>query len=330
MGQKINNQYMNYLGRKNFSIYIRYFIGFSVIVALIYHIQSKENILTVLNQFDINLIIPAFIIICIHLSCLFIMWRIIVLSVGKIDPGYKMLLHSFFGGRTLGFITPGQTGDLLKGMFFTSGIRLKGTSLSMIFSGYSMLVRIILGSIACIYFILTIPDFLIVEFNYVVFIILFMIIITFISLFFYQDKIKKQFIKYLPQWVMNILRLFKAQLKSKSSAQFILLFIIALTANLLAAIAFMIVLLGFNIDALTFRGLMAFEAAYFATSLVPITPAGIGVRESSRVYFFALIGYNQAAVLCASFIMYALNIMLPAVIGIGSMKYFWKTEPDHS
>ena len=141
---------------------------------------------------------------------------------------------------------------------------------------------------------------------------------------------KKQFIKYLPQWVIDLLRLFKAQLKSKSSAQFILLFIIALAANLLATIAFMIVLLGFNIDALTFRGLMAFEAAYLATSLVPIAPGGIGVREGSRVYFFALLGYNQAAVLCASFIIYALNIMLPAVIGIGSMKYFWKTDPDHS
>ena len=329
MGQKINNQYMNDSGLKNFSIYIRYFIGFSVIVALIYHIQSKENILTVLNQFDINLIIPAFIIICIHLSCLFIMWRIIVLSVGKIDPGYKMLLHSFFGGRTLGFITPGQTGDLLKGMFFTSGIRLKGTSLSMIFSGYSMLVRIILGSIACIYFILTIPDFLIVEFNYVVFFILFMIIITFSALFFYQDRIKKQFIKYLPQWVMNLLRLFKAQLKSKSFFQFIILLSIALLSNLLAALAFMLVLTGFNINVMTFRGLMAFEAAYFAMSLLPITPSGIGVREGSRVYFFTLIGCNQTAVLCASFIIFVINIMLPAIIGVGSMKYFWNRDLDH-
>ena len=112
---------------------------------------------------------------------------------------------------------------LLKEMFFTSGIRLKGTSLSMIFSGYSMLVRTIFGSIACIYFVLTIPDSLIVEFNYVVSFILFMIIIMFIALFFYQDRIKKQFIKYLPQLAMDLLQLFKAQLKSKSFFQFIIL-----------------------------------------------------------------------------------------------------------
>ena len=75
---------------------------------------------------------------------------------------------------------------------------------------------------------------------------------------------------------------------------------------------------------------MAFEAAYFVMSLFPITPSGIGVREGSRIYFFTLIGCNQAAVFCASFIVFGLNIMLPAVIGIGSMKYFWNTGSDHS
>ena len=156
---------------------------------------------------------------------------------------------------------------------------------------------------------------------------IFMIILLF--LIFYKGRVKDVIVKYFPQQVISLFKLLKDQLKSKSSAQFFLLFIIALIANLLAAIAFMIVLLGFDIDALTFRGLMAFEAAYFAMSLLPITPSGIGVREGSRVYFFTLIGCNQTAVLCASFIIFVINIMLPAVIGIGSMKYFWKKELDH-
>ena len=107
----------------------------------------------------------------------------------SLNPNFLMITPIIFFAfqRTLGFISPGQSGELLKGMFFSSGTRLKGTSLSMMFSGYSMLVRTILGSIACIYFVLTMPDSLIVEFNYVVFFILFMIIITFIALFFYQE-----------------------------------------------------------------------------------------------------------------------------------------------
>ena len=315
--------------KNKINIYLQYFIGLSVIVGLIYHTQSKENILPVLLQYNIDQISSVLIIICIHLSCLFFMWRIIVLSVGKIDPGYKILLHSFFGGRTLGFITPGQTGELLKGMFFVSGSRLKGTSLSMIFSGYNMLIRTVLGSFACIYFILHLSDSLKTDVNNTIYFIFSISMMILIFFFFYKGRVKDVIVKIFPQQVISLLKLLKDQLKSKSFAQFILLLVIALIANLLAAIAFMIVLLGFDIDALTFRGLMAFEAAYFAMSLVPITTAGIGVRESSRVYFFALIGYNQAAVLCASFIIYALNIMLPAVIGIASMKYFWKRESDH-
>ena len=314
---------------KKINIYLRYFIGLSVIVGLIYYTQSKENILPVLLQFNINQIFPVLIIICIHLSCLFFMWRIIVLILGKIDPGYKMLLHSFFGGRTLGFITPGQTGELLKGMFFASGSRLKGTSLSMIFSGYNMLVRTVLGSFACIYFILYLPDILKMDVNNTIFIILSISMMILLCLFFYKGRVKNVILKYSPQQVISLLKLLKDQLKSKSFAQFISLLVIALIANLLAAIAFMVVLLGFDIDVFTFRGLMAFEAAYFAMSLLPMTPSGIGVREGSRVYFFALIGCNQTAILCASFIIFVLNIMFPAVIGIGSMKYFWERDSDH-
>jgi len=314
---------------KKINIYLQYFIGLSVIVGLIYHTESKENILPVLLQFNIEQIYYVLIIICIHLSCLFFMWRIIVLSIGKIDPGYKILLHSFFGGRSLGFVTPGQTGELLKGMFFASGSRLKGTSLSMIFSGYNMLIRTVLGSFAFIYFILYMPDFLLINENNTIWFIFSISTMISIILFYYKGKVKDLILKYSPQQIINLLKLLKNQLKSKSLVQFISILIIALVANLTAAIAFMIVLLGFDINVLNIRGFMAFEAAYLAMSLLPITPTGIGVREGSRVYFFTLIGCNQTAVLCASFIIFFLNIILPAIIGIASMKYFWKKELDH-
>ena len=87
---------------------------------------------------------------------------------------------------------------------------------------------------------------------------------------------------------------------------------------------------GFNIFALSIEGILAFEAAYFSMSLLPITPAGIGVREGSRIYFFSLIGCSQSAVLCASVIMFGLNIMLPALLGVGSLQQFWKQEIEFS
>ena len=173
------------------------------------------------------------------------------------------------------------------------------------------------------------PDFLLINENNTIWFIFSISTMISIILFYYKGKVKDLILKYSPQQIINLLKLLKNQLKSKSLVQFISILIIALVANLTAAIAFMIVLLGFDINVLNIRGFMAFEAAYLAMSLLPITPTGIGVREGSRVYFFTLIGCNQTAVLCASFIIFFLNIILPAIIGIASMKYFWKKELDH-
>ena len=301
-----------------------------MIAVIIFHVQSQEDIIPILNNFDQSILFPVLILILVHLLCLFTMWKKIILDVGQLNPGYNTLIHSFLGGRTLGFITPGQMGELLKGMFFASGVRLKGTSLSMIYAGYGMFIRTLLGSIAVIYFIFKIPESLEINLMVSMVLIIFSIISAIIYLLIRNNSITTWLLHYLPQQGVELLHLFKSQIKSKSFKQFILLISLALTANLLAALAFMLVLTGFNIHVLNIHGLMAFEAAYFAMSLLPITPSGIGIREGSRVYFFSLIGCSQSAVLCASVIMFGLNIMLPAILGIRSLKYFWKQEYDHS
>ena len=301
-----------------------------MIAAIIYHVQSREDIIPVISNFNISILLPVSILILVHLLCLFIMWKIIILGVGQLNPGYNTLIHSFFGGRTLGFITPGNMGELLKGMFFSSGVRLKSTSLSMIYAGYSMFIRTLLGSMAVVYFIFTIPDFLEINLSVSAVWKIFTIISVLIYLLIRYKAIISRLIKYLPQEGIDLLHLFKSHLGSKSIKQFVVLLSFALMANLLAAFAFMLVLTGFNIHVLNIHGLMAFEAAYFAMSLLPITPSGIGIREGSRVYFFSLIGCSQSAVLCASVIMFGLNIMLPAILGIRSLKYFWNQEYDRS
>ena len=314
----------------NYRLYLRYIIGISVVCALIYHVHSQEDIIPVLSQFDFSVLLPALMIIAMHLLCLLIMWKNIVCSIGEMRPGYLLLCHSFLGGRALGFITPGHTGELLKGMFFTSGVRLKGTSLSMIYAGYGMLVRTILGLIASIYFILKIQ--ILYEINMkslaIIFTIIFLsVIIVFLLLI--KGRIMGHIERYFPAKILKLLCLFKSQLQSKSLSQFVYLLAMALAANLLAVLAFIVILFGFNIHVMNIQGFMAFEAAYFAMSLLPITPSGIGIREGSRIYFFSLIGCSQTAILCASVIMFGLNIMLPAILGIGSLKYFWQQESEN-
>ena len=78
----------------------------------------------------------------------------------------------------------------------------------------------------------------------------------------------------------------------------------------------------FNINIINMDGFMIYLISYMIMSLISITPSGIGINEGSRIYFFSLIGCNQAAILCSSLIMFGINIILPAIVGIWSLKYF--------
>ena len=133
---------------------------------------------------------------------------------------------------------------------------------------------------------------------------------------------------FVPKRVLELFKLLKYQIHNTSLLLFIYITLLILIANSLATLAFMLILAGFNINSINLDGYMVYVTSYMIMSLLPITPAGIGINEGSRVYFFSLIDYNQTAVLCASVIMFGLNIMLPAVMGISSLKYFLKQTSE--
>lgn len=61
---------------------------------------------------------------------------------------------------------------------------------------------------------------------------------------------------------------------------------------------------------------LGFSAMMLFKSLVNISISDIGVREASTVYFFSLLGVSDAAALSASVVMFAINIIIPSLIGI--------------
>ena len=107
----------------------------------------------VLKEFHIELLFPACLFIIFHLSSLYLLWKRLIIGLSGVTPGERQILHSFFGGRTMGFLSPGHTGELFKCLFFSKGQRLEVTSFSLINSGYGLLIRLLLGICACIYFI---------------------------------------------------------------------------------------------------------------------------------------------------------------------------------
>ena len=83
----------------------------------------------------------------------------------------------------------------------------------------------------------------------------------------------------------------------------------------------------YNINIMNMDGFMIYLISYMIMSLISITPSGIGINEGTRIYFFSLIGCNQAAILCSSLIMFGINIVFPAIVGIWSLRYFLQKVP---
>ncbi len=61
---------------------------------------------------------------------------------------------------------------------------------------------------------------------------------------------------------------------------------------------------------------LGFSAMMLIKSLVNISISDLGVREASTIYIFSLFGVPDAAALSASVVMFAINIILPSLIGI--------------
>ena len=106
-----------------------------------------------MGKFNIHQLIPALLVIILHLFFLYFSRRVIVIKIGCINPKEKYITHSFLGGRALGIITPAQSGELLKGFFFNSENRNVVTSLSFIYAAYELIVRTMLGCIGIVYLI---------------------------------------------------------------------------------------------------------------------------------------------------------------------------------
>ena len=303
-------------------LFLRYFIAFGIVTVLVIHVRNQYNIISILEGFNFQILLPVLLILTLHLFFLFIAWRLIIIKIGCIKPEERRIVHSFLGGRALGLITPAQSGELLKGLFFSAESRNVVTSLSLIYAAYELFVRTILGCISLAY--LSHRELLLYDLNkyFVIMLTIFFVLVLIIVPLLRKTNIINVLLSYMPNRLIELYTILKYQLRTTSVLWFISISILILIAISLAAFSFMLILSGFNINIINMDGFMIYLISYMIMSLISITPSGIGINEGSRLYFFSLIGCNQAAILCSSLIMFGMNIVFPAIIGIPSLKYF--------
>lgn len=76
------------------------------------------------------------------------------------------------------------------------------------------------------------------------------------------------------------------------------------------------VLLNAFVDVSAADSFLGFAATMFAKSFFPFTFADLGVREIGLVYFLSIRGIPEEAALSASLLLFAINILVPSIIGL--------------
>lgn len=76
------------------------------------------------------------------------------------------------------------------------------------------------------------------------------------------------------------------------------------------------VLLNAFVDVSATDSFLGFAATMFAKSFFPFTFADLGVREIGLVYFLSIRGIPEEAALSASLLLFAINILVPSIIGL--------------
>ena len=90
-------------------LFLRYLIAFGILAVLVIHVRNQYNIISILKDFNFQILLPVLLILTLHLCFLFIAWRLIIIKIGCIKPEENRIVHSFLGGRALGLITPAQS-----------------------------------------------------------------------------------------------------------------------------------------------------------------------------------------------------------------------------
>ncbi len=286
------------------------------IIAVIFFDIDPEELKFILNNANLNYIGSALLLLPLNIFIQYVKWKYMISRVSDSKTSSKLVLTSVFLGISFGFITPGKVGELGKLFIIRNVDKLKLLSMSILEKVYDVLPVIAFGLISIPFLPhLFFTDSSLMQFN------LFIISMAVASLVIFI-LLHPGLIKLIVSYIKN--NFFKSSKRFERFSEGIQNFDKgnARTLSVLSLILFFIytsqfVLLIFafgNIDIhLAYVGVWT---AILIKTFLPISLGDIGVREGTAAYVFALLSFPKEAAISAGFMLFVINILIPAAIGV--------------
>lgn len=300
------------MARKNLFWAIKILITLIILYVLVKKIEPAA-IFEALRNAKGGYVLLAALLFPVNIALQYLKWRLLLTTL-KPRTGFLEVLGSLLVGITLGLATPGRLGELGR-MFAVRGVdRLQVLGLSLVDKFYSLVCIAIFGGLS----VMTLPGmaldmniYLIVSlgifYTVGVFIILYLAAHPgFVRGAFYSISLmlpKREKMKALIACLDGITPI-RARLVLGVSALYFFTYIMQFyfLARSFSGLAFL-------------NGMRGIPAIIFTKTFLPISIGGLGVGETVSVYTLNLFDVDSAAAFNASLTLFALNVLLPGIMG---------------
>lgn len=252
-------------------------------------------------------------------------WRFLIRKIENV-PFIKSLI-AVFAGITIGTFTPNRSGENVGRVFILEHAnRWEGTFITFIGSLGQIITTLFIGSAAYLYFFINRWDYFAENnFNiYLSLLILSLLITLFATVLFFRISWLKRIILW---FVPKKQELFISHLKVfgyYKTTELLQVLLISIIRYLLFSIQFYLLLWICGIHFNVFEAMIYIALMYlFITAIPSITLTEIGVRGSVGIFLLEIFYYGNPALvaslapkaLLASFLIWVINLIIPALIG---------------
>lgn len=304
----------NLASKKKYWIYwLKVIVALLLLFVIFKEVSRRESIVSAFSGARWHFIVLAFSLFFINISIAFSKWRYLLKTKFQ-NIANREVLGSLLFGITLGLTTPGNLGELARGLFFPGRNKSAITGLTVFDKLCNIFVLIIIGFASLILmsrYQLNLPPF---AFRSLTLLGLLSILALFIIIL-NPGVVQKFLEKYgnrLPlqkQLKDGVLAVEQVSLKEK-------LVVVFFTASWFAVIIlqYHFLVLAFT-EVTVSQSAQAVSATLFGKAMLPLTFADLGIREGMAIFFFSQFGVSHAAVFNASLIIFLINFIFPGLIG---------------
>lgn len=279
---------------------------------MLVHKIDPENLKTAFLDARFTFIFLAFILVLPNIYIQFVKWRYLLRLAKPAASNYEAL-SSLFAGFALGFVTPGRLGEFGRALFVEHNSRTQIVGLAMIDKLFAMLVVLVGGAFGLVFL-------LSAEFNAELSVLGFALaflslgLLIIVSIF---PEILSNLLLRIKKWLPENKRfeLLASSLDNFHRPQALRMLLYAVIFYGIMTTQFVLLFRAFEHVPVLPAFLVVFSI-FITKSLLPISLADLGVRESAAVFFIGLIGGAESTAFNASILIFIINLALPSLAGL--------------